>query len=233
MTTRRLAIIGLGKMGRTIEQLAAERGFEVVARIDPHGGDATTVTRDSLNHADVAVEFTMPDAAPANIRAAVEAGCPVVVGTTGWYDQRPAIESLVKERKGALLVAPNFSIGVAAFGEIVRAAAKAFSGVPGFDVHMIETHHTAKKDAPSGTAANLASQAKSALGRDIPITSVRTGSVPGTHELIFDGPFEQVRLEHVARDRRVFADGALLAARWLIGKRGVYSMQDVVRNPPA
>lgn len=231
MTTRRLAIIGFGKMGRTIAQLAPDRGFEVVSRIDPHGGDAPTVSRESLKNADVAVEFTAPDAAPGNVRAAIEAGCAVVVGTTGWYDQRPAIEALVKERKGALLVAPNFSIGVAAFSEIVQAAARAFRGVPGFDAHMIETHHTAKKDAPSGTAASLAAQAKGELGRDIPITSVRTGSVPGTHELIFDGPFEQVRLEHVARDRRVFADGALLAARWLIGRHGVYGMQDVIRNP--
>src|SRR3954470_18086524 len=111
----RLAIIGLGKMGRAIEQLAGERGFDVVARIDPNGGDATRVDSASLNGADVAVEFTTPAAAPTNIRAAIGAGCPIVVGTTGWYDERPAIEKLVHDRKGALLVAPNFSIGVAAF----------------------------------------------------------------------------------------------------------------------
>ena len=226
----RLAIIGYGKMGHAIEQLAPERGFEVVARIDPHGGDASRVENTTLNGAEVAVEFTTPAAAPANIRAALGAGCAVVVGTTGWYDSRPEIERLVGEKKGALLVAPNFSVGVAAFSEIVKAAAKVFRGTPGFDVHLVETHHAAKKDAPSGTAANLAKAGGGELGRDIPITSVRTGSVPGTHELIFDGAFETVRLEHVTRDRRVFADGALLAAKWLIGKHGVFTMADVLRG---
>jgi 4-hydroxy-tetrahydrodipicolinate reductase len=224
----RLAIIGLGKMGRTIEQLASDRGFEVVSRIDPRGGDAATVTREALNRADVAVEFSTPEASAGNITAAIEAGCPIVVGTTGWYDKRPGIEKLTTENKGALLIAPNFSIGVAAFSEIVRAAARVLKTAPGFDAHLVETHHTAKKDAPSGTAANLQKLAAGELGREIPITSIRTGSVPGTHEFLFDAPFEQIRIEHVARDRRVFADGALLAAKWLIGKRGVFSMKDVL-----
>ena len=225
----RLAIIGYGKMGHAIEQLAPERGFDVVARIDPHGGDSNVVDRTSLKGADVAVEFTTPGAAAANIRSAIEAGCAIVVGTTGWYDARPEIEQLVKARNGALLVAPNFSVGVAAFTEIVKAAANVFRSTPGFDVHMVETHHAAKKDAPSGTATNLARLGGAELGREIPITSVRTGSVPGTHELIFDGAFESIRLEHVARDRRVFADGALLAAKWLVGKKGVFTMSDVLR----
>lgn len=226
----RLAIIGMGKMGHAIEQLAPERGFEVVARIDPHGGDAPAVSRESLKGAEVAVEFTVPSAAPNNVRAALDAGCAVVVGTTGWYEARPEIEELARRRKGALLVAPNFSIGVAAFAEVVRAAARALKAAPGFDAHLVETHHTAKKDAPSGTAVSLAQVASSEWGRPLPVTSVRTGSVPGTHELVFDGPFEQIRIEHVARDRRVFADGALLASRWLIGKQGVFTMQDVLRG---
>jgi 4-hydroxy-tetrahydrodipicolinate reductase len=231
----RLAIIGLGKMGRTIELLAPERGFEVVARIDPNGGDASGYTpeagglkREALKNADVAVEFTIPGAAPANIRATIEAGCPIVVGTTGWYDKRAEIEKFATDRKGAILIAPNFSIGVAAFAEVVKAAARALKSAPGFDAHITETHHSAKTDAPSGTAANLEKLAAKEWGRGIPITSVRTGSVPGTHEFLFDGPFEQIRLEHVARDRRVFADGALLAAKWLIGKRGVFTMSDVL-----
>lgn len=226
----KLAIVGFGKMGRAIEQLAPERGFQVVARIDPHGGDAAAVNRRSLGGADVAVEFSTPASAPANIRAAIEAGCPIVVGTTGWYDTRSEIEGLVARTKGALLVAPNFSVGVAAFAEIVKAAARVLKETPGFEAHMVETHHSAKKDAPSGTAANLAKIASDELGRHLPITSVRVGSVPGTHELIIDGAFEQIRLEHVARDRRVFADGALLAAKWLIGKQGVFSMSDVLRG---
>lgn len=226
----RLAIIGLGKMGRAIEQLAPERGFTVASRIDPNGGDAPSVSKSSLANAEVAVEFTTPAVAAQNIAAALEAGCAVVVGTTGWYEKRADVEKLVGKHGGALLIAPNFSIGVAIFAQVVRAAAAAFKKAPGFDAHMVETHHSAKKDAPSGTAANLEKIAAAELGHPIPITSVRTGSVPGTHELIFDGAFEQIRLEHVARDRRVFADGALLAARWIIGKQGVFTMEDVLRG---
>jgi 4-hydroxy-tetrahydrodipicolinate reductase len=224
----RLALIGLGKMGRTIEQLAGERGFEVVSRIDPKGGDAPGVSRETLHNAEVAVEFSTPGSAVGNIIAALGAGCPVVVGTTGWYDRRSEVERAATEKKGAVLIAPNFSVGVAAFTQIVRAAAQALKTAPGFDAQLIETHHTAKKDAPSGTAASLEKVAAAELGRAIPITSVRTGSVPGTHEFVFDAPFEQIRIEHVARDRRVFADGALLAAKWIIGKQGVFSMQDVL-----
>jgi 4-hydroxy-tetrahydrodipicolinate reductase len=226
----RLAIIGLGKMGRTVEQLALERAWEIVARIDPERGEAQTVHRDTLHGAEVAIEFTTPDAAPANIRAAVTAGCPIVVGTTGWDSQRADIERMVTERGGALLAAPNFSLGVAAFMQIVQAAATTMRHAVGFDARLTETHHSEKKDAPSGTAVALASLAAAKLGRDIPITSVRTGAVTGVHELVFDAPFEQIRLEHVARDRRVFADGALLAARWLIGRRGVFTLQDVLSS---
>ena len=228
----RLAVIGLGKMGRTIEQLAPERGFDVVSRIDPHGGDASTVTRDSLKGAQVAVEFSTPRSAVDNIKAAIAAGCPIVVGTTGWYEQRSDIERLVADARAAVLVAPNFSVGVAAFAEIVKADARALKSAPGFDAHLTETHHTAKKDAPSGTAASLEKQAAAEWGKDIPITSIRVGSVPGTHEFVFDAPFEQIRIEHVARDRRVFADGALLAAKWLVSqpRHGVFSMQDVLRG---
>lgn len=224
----RLAIIGLGKMGRTIEQLAPERGFEVVSRIDPRGGDAAQVTRDTLNRADVAVEFSTPASAVANISSAIEAGCPVIVGTTGWYERREDIERLAMQKRGAVLIAPNFSVGVAAFAEIVRTAARVLKTARAFDAHLLETHHSAKKDAPSGTAANLEKIGAAELGREIPITSVRTGSVPGTHELLFDAPFEHIRLEHVARDRRVFADGALLAAQWIIGKHGIFTMTDVL-----
>ena len=228
----RLAVIGPGKMGRTIEQLAPERGFDVVSRIDPHGGDASTVTRDSLKGAQVAVEFSTPRSAVDNIKAAIAAGCPIVVGTTGWYEQRSDIERLVADAGAAVLVAPNFSVGVAAFAEIVKTAARALKSAPGFDAHLTETHHTAKKDAPSGTAASLEKLVEAEWGKSIPITSIRVGSLPGTHEFVFDAPFEQIRIEHVARDRRVFADGALLAARWLVSqtRHGVFSMQDVLRG---
>jgi 4-hydroxy-tetrahydrodipicolinate reductase len=227
---RRLAIIGLGKMGRVIEQLAPEREFEVARRVDPVGGDVRELTADNLEGVDVAIEFSTPKSAARNARTCIEAGCPVVIGTTGWYEERAAVEQLARDRNGAVLIAPNFSVGVAAFTEIARMAARALKSAPGFEAQIVETHHSAKTDAPSGTAANIQQAARSEWGRDIPIASVRVGSVPGTHELLFDAPFEQIRIEHVARDRRVFADGALLAAKWIIGKRGVFTMSDVLRG---
>lgn len=226
---RKLAIIGLGKMGRAIEQLAPERGWEVVARIGGeknHNGAA--ITRASLGGADVAVEFTAPAAAVPNVRAAVEAGCPIVVGTTGWFDQLPALGDWVRQHDGSLLTAPNFSIGVNAFAEIVAFATRLLGGIGGFDAHLIETHHATKKDAPSGTALTL--RAATSWPSEIPITSIRTGYVPGTHELVLDAPFESVRLTHVARDRRVFAEGALTAAAWLPGRIGVFTMRDVLAS---
>jgi 4-hydroxy-tetrahydrodipicolinate reductase len=226
----RLAIIGMGKMGHAVEQLAPGQGFEVVARIDRQGGDATEVTAETLNGAEVAVEFTNAESAPGNIKVCAAARCPVVVGTTGWDAGRAEVEKFVREVGGALLAAPNFSLGVAAFTMTVEAAAEAMRSAPGFDVHLIETHHAQKKDAPSGTALALARAAEAKLGRKVPITSVRTGAVPGTHELVFDGQFEQIRLVHTARDRRVFAEGALRAAQWLVGKRGVFSLRDVLTS---
>jgi len=225
--TRRLAIVGMGKMGRAIADLAPSHGFEVAARLD-HAEMQSGLTKDMLAGADVAVEFTVPDAAPANVRALIAAGCPVVVGTTGWYADLDDVQRDVNRSNGALLAATNFSLGVNIFEQVLARAAQLFAAAPGFDAHMIETHHSAKKDAPSGTALTLAKAAAAAGGREIPITSVRVGSVPGIHEVIFDAQFEQVRLQHVARDRRVFADGALVAAAWLIGRRGVFTMKDVL-----
>jgi len=225
--TKRLAIVGMGKMGHAIAELAPSRGWTVVAALD-EAEAANGLTRAVLGDADVAVEFTTPAAAPRNIRAIVAAGIPVVVGTTGWYDQFDAIKDVVNSQSGALLAATNFSLGVNIFLQIAVTAARLLARAPGFEAHLVETHHSAKKDAPSGTAITLEQAAANAWGRDIPITSVRTGSVPGTHELIFDAPFEQIHLEHIARDRRVFAEGALVAAGWLIGRRGVYSMRDVL-----
>jgi 4-hydroxy-tetrahydrodipicolinate reductase len=230
MTDVRVALIGMGKMGHALEALAPERGFRVVAKIDPHHETATSITRESLADAQVAIEFTSPEAAPDNIRACLAAGCPIVVGTTGWYGSLPALTAEVERSKGAMITAPNFSLGVAIFHRIVSEAARQFAGIEGVESHLVETHHSAKKDAPSGTAASLAAAADAASGGKLPITSVRVGSVPGTHEVIFDAPFEQVRLVHEARDRRVFAEGALVAARWLVGRTGVFTMQDVLSN---
>ena len=228
-----LALVGMGKMGRALADLAPERGFQVVAELDAARPDYAGITRASLHGAHVAIEFTTPDAAPGNARACIAAGCPVVVGTTGWYEQLPAIADEIARAGGAMLTAPNFSVGVAVFDRVVSEAARLFGRLEGFDAHLVETHHAAKKDAPSGTAGALARSASSALGRPLPVTSIRTGHVPGTHEVIFDAPFEQVRLVHEARDRRVFAEGALVAARWIVGRHGVFTLADVLADSAA
>jgi 4-hydroxy-tetrahydrodipicolinate reductase len=226
-----LALIGMGKMGRTIATLAPDAGFRVVAELDASRPGYAGVTRESLGGAAVAIEFTTPDAAAENARACARASCPVVVGTTGWYAHHDAVAADVERHGGAILTAPNFSIGVAVFDQIVAEASRIYARLPRFaDVHLVETHHVAKKDAPSGTAGALARTASAALGREVPITSVRVGHVPGTHELIFDSAFEQVRLVHEARDRRVFAEGALFAARWLVGRRGRFTLQDALAD---
>ena len=230
MTQRiRLAVIGDGKMGQAIASLAAEHGFEVVAllgeaQVLPHG-----ITKPLLDGADVAVEFTVPQFAAANVRGCIAAGCPVVSGTTGWDAARAKVEAEVRSNRGALLWAPNFSIGVHLFARMVEHAARVVGGAhAGFDSHLVETHHNQKLDAPSGTARSLAERVEKAGGKPVPITSVRVGNVPGTHQVIFDGEFEQIRLEHIARDRRVFATGALAAARWLIGKQGVFTLDHML-----
>lgn len=226
----RVALVGMGKMGRTIDALAGERGAEIVARLDRDD----RVDRESLGGADVAIEFSEPTAAVSNIRACLDAACPVVVGTTGWYDQLAAVEREVGEAGGRLLWAANYSLGVNAMIRLAAEAGRVLRDA-GMDVHLVESHHAQKKDAPSGTAIAIARAAQATLGREIPTTSVRVGHVPGTHTLVFDGPFEQLRIEHDARDRRVFAEGALAAARWLAARRapGVYTMTDVLAPDPA
>lgn len=225
----RIAIIGDGKMGQAIAALAEENGCEVVALIgeDSNSG-GKGITKATLNNAEVAIEFTEPGSALANIRACLAAGIPVVVGTTGWYDQLDKLTEEVGLAKGALLWSANFSLGVNVLVSLVRKAGELLAGTDAFDAHMVETHHAEKKDAPSGTARVLSQALSETLGKSAPITSVRTGSVPGTHEIIFDGKFEQIILTHVARDRRVFAEGALRAAKWLVGRNGVFTMADVL-----
>jgi len=229
VSSLRVAIVGDGKMGRAVADLARERGWTVTALLgikeNEHGG---ALTRGRLGDTDVVIEFTEPAAAPANIVAATRAGYPVVTGTTGWADQLERVTQAVRDVQGALVHAPNFSVGVNLFLALAAAAGRAMRRLPQFDAHIVETHHAAKKDAPSGTALALERAASGELTRNIPITSVRTGHVPGTNELSFDGPFEQIRLTHTARDRRVFADGALYAAEWVRGRRGVFTMSDVL-----
>lgn len=222
----RIAILGAGKMGGLIASLAPEYGCRVTAQLDRehtvHG-----ITAAVLGDAEVVIEFTVPHEAARLVRECATLGIPVVSGTTGWDAERVVVETFVRHSHGALLWAPNFALGVHLFAKVVAEAARRFAHEQaGFDAHIVETHHRHKLDAPSGTGRLLATIAEQGRGQQVPVTSIRTGSVPGTHEVIFDAPFEQVRLVHEARDRRVFAAGALQAARWLAGKRGVFTLDD-------
>jgi 4-hydroxy-tetrahydrodipicolinate reductase len=191
-------------------------------------GAGAQVNAESLNGADVAIEFTEPAAAAANIRACIGARCPVVVGTTGWYNELPTITAAVVAEGGALLWDANFSIGVHAVAQLVELAGRLAAPLAGFEGAIIETHHSTKRDAPSGTARMLQARYAAASGSELPISSIRVGAVPGTHELVLDGAFEQIVISHEARDRRVFAEGALTAARWLVGRRGVFTLDDML-----
>lgn len=230
MTQTRLALIGMGRMGRAIDDLAESHDCTVVAR---HGSDEVarhSLTAASLANADVAIEFTVPAAALSNVEQCLQAGTPIVIGTTGWQHELDRLHEMVRVHEGRVLWSPNFAPGVQLMLALAEAAGTLFRQALGFDAHLVETHHAAKLDAPSGTAIAIRDSVEHTLGRVVPVTSVRVGSVPGTHELTLDAPFEQLRITHEARDRRVFADGALAAARWLAADRapGVYTMRDVL-----
>lgn len=224
----RLALIGYGRMGRVVEALARERGWTITAIIGARGNeDGHGITRASLAGARVAIEFTRPEAAPANVIACAAAGCPVVVGTTGWLDRLAETSQAVERANGAMLWAPNFALGVVILHELATRMSELLARTSGFESHLVEIHHSMKRDVPSGTALALR-EAVAPSGVELPISSIRVGHVPGTHTLIADAAFEQLRLEHVARDRRAFAEGALAAARWLIGRRGIFTLRDVL-----
>jgi 4-hydroxy-tetrahydrodipicolinate reductase len=226
----RIVIVGTGKMGRTIARLAEARGHTMHAMIGAEenaGGRALTPAR--LGGADVALEFTQPDAAVANLERLIEAGIPTVTGTTGWRADLPRVAAHVARRNGALLHAANFSLGVHLFLRAARDLAHRFAGRPEFDAFILEEHHAAKLDAPSGTAREL--QARLADGdpaRAYPITSVRAGTTPGTHIVAYDGAYERIALSHEARSREGFAAGALAAAEWLPGHPGVHTVEDML-----
>ena len=212
-------------MGHAVEAAARSRGHAIAATLDL--GDA--LTADRLAGADVAIEFTTPSAAPSNVLELVEAGVPVVCGTTGWHDRLPAIADAVRARGGALLYATNFSVGVQLFLKAAAELARRFRAQPGYDGFIVEEHHARKLDAPSGTALSLREAAAAAdAERQFPITSVRAGSIPGIHRLAYDGPHDTVTLEHVARSRDGFAAGAVLAAEWLPGRSGVFTFEEML-----
>jgi 4-hydroxy-tetrahydrodipicolinate reductase len=199
---------------------------------DNAGGRA--LTRERLAGVDVAIEFTRPEAAVSNLERLIELGIPTVTGTTGWSGELPRITAMVEARKGALLHAANFSAGVHLFLRAARDLARSFRDHPEFVASIREEHHAGKVDAPSGTALLLQHQlADAGDERAFPITSVRAGTVPGTHTLTYEGPHETVSLRHVARDRDAFAEGALMAAEWLPGKTGVFTFEHLLFGEPA
>jgi 4-hydroxy-tetrahydrodipicolinate reductase len=226
----RVVIVGNGKMGKAVAALAVERGHTLHTVLDGRenaGGRA--LTKERLAGAEVAIEFTRPDAVVANLERLLAAGVPTVTGTTGWERELPRVATLVESVGGALLHGANFSIGVQLFLRAARDLAGRFAGRPGYDAFILEEHHAAKLDAPSGTAKVLQARAREAdRQREFPITSIRAGSIPGTHVLTYEGSHETVSLSHLARSRLGFAEGALAAAQWLPGRRGVYTFEDML-----
>jgi 4-hydroxy-tetrahydrodipicolinate reductase len=217
-------------MGRVVAELAAERGHLVHAIIGrEENTEGAALTKERLAGTDVAIEFTRPDAVVTNLERLIEAEIPTVTGTTGWISELPRIARMVEAKRGALLHTTNFSIGVHLFLRAACDLAGRFAGRPGFDAFILEEHHAAKRDAPSGTAAVLRTRLREAdAAREFPITSVRAGAIPGTHVVTYDGPYETVALSHVARSRRGFAAGALAAAEWLPGHPGVHEFETML-----
>jgi 4-hydroxy-tetrahydrodipicolinate reductase len=226
----RIAIVGYGRMGKAVAALAQERRHTVHTIIKgPENGGGRAITAERLEGAEVALEFTRPDAVVMNVERLIELGVPTVTGTTGWSHELPRVAALVQKRSGALLHAVNFSTGVHLFFRVARELARGFHGRPGFTATILEEHHQSKLDAPSGTALELQRQLQEEEpGLEFPITSVRSGEAPGVHALTYEGQHETVALRHVARSRQAFAAGALDAAEWLPGHTGVFTFQDVL-----
>lgn len=219
----KLAIIGYGKMGRLIEQLAPEYGFTEVVTVDI-GDDFAKAAG-----ADVAIEFTAPEAVPGNIEKLAGMKLPVVVGTTGWLKHMDQVRAAVEKNGSGLVWSPNFSVGVNVFLRVVREAARLLTDEKEYGAWAWEIHHDTKKDAPSGTMIKLVDEMKAAgYARNIDVSSNRAGRHPGTHEIGFDSGADTITLRHTARSREGFARGALKAAQWIVGKQGVFEFSDVL-----
>ena len=217
----KVLLVGYGKMGRMVEEMAAGQDVEIVGRVD--------MGRDEWRPADVAVDFSTASALLANFPKYVQAKMNVVIGTTGWDDHAARLRAEAADAGLGVVAAPNFSIGVNIFQRIVADAARMMQAQPQYGAWIHEIHHSAKRDAPSGTAILLRDAMKGAgFTRPVDVSSSRAVSVPGTHTFGFDGPSDTIELIHTARDRRGFASGALVAARWIMGKTGWFSMQDVL-----
>ena len=226
-----LALLGYGKMGKTLAQLAPQRGFEVRLAMDIDvNAQGQGITREKFQGIDVCVDFTTPDAAFENICRVAALGVNLVVGTTGWHNRLEEVRKIIESAGVGMVYGANFSIGVNLFYRLARAAAEIFASFPIYDPFLTEAHHKMKKDAPSGTALEITRQIQPYFAdREIPVTSVRAGYIPGAHELGFDSEADTIILRHTARGRQGFAEGALHAARWIAGRKGFFSFAEVLK----
>jgi len=227
---QKLALVGYGKMGHLIEQLAPEYNFDVVLRLDEfnnvHGAG---MTPEAFKNVDAAIEFSTPETAPANLKRLAELKVPAVTGTTGWLEHLPEVKSVVKQSGTGLVWSPNFSVGVAVFRKLTAMAAELLRDESEYGAWAWEIHHDAKKDAPSGTLIHLVQAMKDAgYRRNIDTSSSRAGKHPGTHEIGFDSAADTITLRHTARSREGFARGALKSARWILDRKGVYTFEEVL-----
>jgi len=226
---RKLAIVGYGKMGRLIEQLAPEYGFEAALKLDEFNNpDGVGLTAANFAGIEVAIEFSIPAAVPGNVEGIAPLGVPLVVGTTGWLQHLDRVKRAVEAHNIGLVWSPNFSIGVNVFFRLVAEAARLLAGEPAYGAWAWEIHHSAKKDAPSGTLLKLVEEMKKAgYARPIDVGSNRAGAIPGTHEIGFDSAADTITLRHTARSREGFARGALKAAQWVMDKKGFYEFSEI------
>lgn len=223
-----LAIVGYGKMGRLIEQIAPEYGFTVALK-----RDLEPLVAADFRGIDVAVDFTMPEAVRPNVETIAAFGVNLVIGTTGWLEHIDAVKRAVEKHGTGLVWSPNFSVGVNAFFRLVSEAARLLAAQPEYGAWAWEIHHSAKKDAPSGTLLKLVDDMqKSGYARPIDVGSNRAGTIPGTHEVGFDSSADTITLRHTARSREGFARGALKAAQWIIGKKGIHEFSEVLFTAP-
>lgn len=231
----KLALIGYGAMGQLVGNLAREQGHEVALTLDiEDAARSVEDLADALRACDVAIDFSVADMVPRNAEACARAGVPLVVGTTGWQTRVAEVRSLVIEHDGALIYGANFSVGVQVFYRIAARAAELFRGLDSYDGFIEEAHHKRKRDAPSGTAVQLRNLVAEGLKREVPVVSTRAGYIPGTHRLGFDSAADQITLTHTARSREGFAAGALVAAGWIVGRKGFYEFSEVfdeILNP--
>jgi 4-hydroxy-tetrahydrodipicolinate reductase len=228
----KIALLGYGKMGKLVEAIAVREGWEVDPKLDINdNAGGSGITPASMEGVDVVIEFSQPEAVLSNIEAAARAGINIVVGTTGWSDQRNRVERIVRDSGIGLIYGANFSLGMNLFFEIVSHAARIVGMIPQYDAYISEEHHRAKKDAPSGTALNLLDVMRPHLNNpNLSIASIRAGSIPGTHVIGFDSAADTIILEHRARSRQGFAEGAVMAARWIVGKKGIYDFRQIFRE---